>query len=105
MVRGNLGPGDAERRAAVALDDSRQAIEALWRVDLREQIANASDRDPLSLALAHAAAGQTDEAFEFLEKAWRIREQWLVFLRVDPRFDPLRADPRFEEMARRIGLP
>ena len=39
-----------------------------------------------------------------LEKAFDERSGWLIFLRVDPRFDNLKADPRFDALSRRVGL-
>jgi hypothetical protein len=44
-------------------------------------------------------------AFEWIEKAFEERDPMLFWLRSVPYFEPLRADPRFEDMARRIGLP
>ncbi len=55
-------------------------------------------------AQIHAALGQTDQAFELLEKSYEERYGFLVYLKVEPRFDTLRQDPRFQELARRVGL-
>jgi hypothetical protein len=49
--------------------------------------------------------GERDAAFAELERAYASREGDLAFLRVDPRYDPLRDDPRFDELVRRIGIP
>ena len=49
--------------------------------------------------------GDYDRAFEFLERAYRVRDFYLIFLNADPAFDPLRSDPRFAELVRRIGIP
>ena len=46
-----------------------------------------------------------DKAFYWLEKAYEERDNSMVFLRVDPTYDPLRSDPRFEQLVRRVGLP
>lgn len=53
----------------------------------------------------HAALGEKDKAFAELNKAYEKREYFLVLLKVDPRLDPLRDDPRFAELMRRVGLP
>jgi hypothetical protein len=50
-----------------------------------------------------AALGDTDEAMNWLEKGYKERFNPGVLQR--PGFDPLRSDPRFEELADRIGLP
>lgn len=55
-------------------------------------------------AIAHAALGEKDEAFKFLEKAIDEGEWWCYLLKVHLMFDPLRDDPRFQEMLRRINL-
>ena len=55
-------------------------------------------------AQIHAALGQADQAFEWLEKSYEERYGFLIYLKVEPRFDPIRNDPRFEELARRVGL-
>lgn len=56
-------------------------------------------------AIIHAALGNRDEAFEWLEKSYDAREEALVWLKVDPRLDALRTDPRFIDLQRRVGLP
>jgi serine/threonine protein kinase/tetratricopeptide (TPR) repeat protein len=58
----------------------------------------------VQVALIHVGLGQTDRAFEWLEKAVLERALGLVLLRVEPRLDPLRADPRFTDLVRRVGL-
>jgi serine/threonine-protein kinase len=57
------------------------------------------------VAAIHAGLGRTDETFAWLDKARDRHDHWLVYLNVDPIWDGLRADPRFAELARRIGLP
>ncbi len=58
-----------------------------------------------AVALVHAALGQTDSAFAWLERARGERTHWLVWLNRDPRWKPLRSDPKFSELTRSIGLP
>jgi hypothetical protein len=55
--------------------------------------------------MIHAGLGEKDKAFEWLEKAYQERSEELLFLKVEPVLDPLRADPRFQSLIRRIGLP
>jgi hypothetical protein len=52
----------------------------------------------------HASLGDTDEAFRWLDAAMEEGATGLVFLRVHPRLDPVRHDPRFAELVRRCGL-
>ncbi len=57
------------------------------------------------LSIVHAGLGECDLAFESLQKAHREHDAWLVWLNVEPRFDRLREDARFEELLQGIGLP
>lgn len=59
---------------------------------------------PLLLGAIHAALGQKDAAFLFLEEAYREFEADLLFLRIDPLFDPLRSDERLGKVAARLGV-
>jgi len=56
------------------------------------------------LAAAYGWLGEKDKAFRLLEKAYEERDSKLVLLKVDPRLDSLRSDPRFTDLLRRIGL-
>ena len=57
------------------------------------------------IALCYAQLGERDTAFEWLDRAARNREYQLLWLKVLALWDPLRADPRFGVLLRRIGLP
>lgn len=57
------------------------------------------------LATIYTGLGQKDQALQQLEKAYEERFYRLIFLGVDPVFDSLRGDPRFQELLRRVGLP
>jgi adenylate cyclase len=59
---------------------------------------------PYETALVYAGLGQKDEAFHRLEKAFQDRFWMMAFLKVDPRWDVLRSDPRFTDLLRRTGL-
>ena len=56
------------------------------------------------IAADYAMLGETDKAFEWLDKAFREGPN-LMYLKVDDNFEPLRSEPRFQELVRRIGLP
>lgn len=54
--------------------------------------------------IAYAGTEQKDKAFNWLNKAAKVHSSVLMSLKVDPIYDPLRSDPRFEEILRRVGL-
>jgi TolB-like protein/DNA-binding winged helix-turn-helix (wHTH) protein len=60
---------------------------------------------PYEIATTNLALGARDEAFRWLEKGYEARSICMIWLRVDPRLDPLRSDPRFQDLVRRVGLP
>jgi tetratricopeptide (TPR) repeat protein len=59
---------------------------------------------PLWVATIHSALGQKDQALDGLQTAFDDRSAGLVFLKVDPVFDSLHADPRFTNLLKRMGL-
>jgi TolB-like protein/Tfp pilus assembly protein PilF len=59
---------------------------------------------PYEIACANAALGKRDEAFRYLEKSYAERSPCLPDLKVDPRFDALRSDPRMQSLLDRMKL-
>jgi eukaryotic-like serine/threonine-protein kinase len=59
---------------------------------------------PYFLGLVHAALGDANGAFAWLEKAYQQHDSYLVRLKVEPGLDPLRTDPRYETLLRRMKL-
>jgi eukaryotic-like serine/threonine-protein kinase len=62
------------------------------------------DVSPGQLAILHTALGDRQLAFTALEKAYKEHDLQLQYLGSDPAFDPLRSDPQFQNLLRRIGL-
>jgi eukaryotic-like serine/threonine-protein kinase len=60
---------------------------------------------PAALGILYGALGEKDEAFAWLEKAYELRDPQLTYLKVGPKFVPLRSDPRFQDLLLRMGLP
>ncbi|MFI5155748.1 MAG: TPR end-of-group domain-containing protein [Chitinophagales bacterium] len=60
---------------------------------------------PYAFALMYTSLGNKDKAFEYLDKALEDRANWLVWLKLDPRWDPIRSDKRYEPLVTKIGLP
>jgi eukaryotic-like serine/threonine-protein kinase len=71
--------------------------------ELKEMSANRYV-SPLDFVFIYTGLGDKEQAFVYLEKSFQERSTWLMFIKVDPRFDPLRSDPRFADLLRRMGL-
>ena len=61
--------------------------------------------DAFALVRIHAALGENDQAFEWLQKARDERDSLVIWLKVDPTLDNLRSDPRFNKVLEEMGLP
>jgi TolB-like protein/Tfp pilus assembly protein PilF len=94
--------GSTLRACHQALAGDRYAAERCLD-DLRQRAASLTVFS-WQVAMLHASLGAADEAFAALERTFDERSDVLVFLKVDPHWDPLRTDPRFEAMLRRVGL-
>ena len=57
-----------------------------------------------NIAALYLALGEPEEAIARLEKAYEERDVRLAFLKIDPKWDALRADPRFVSVLNRVGL-
>jgi hypothetical protein len=57
------------------------------------------------VAAIHLALGDKEQAVSRLEKAFEEHSHWLAYLKVDPVLDPLRSDPRFQDLLRRMNFP
>ena len=55
--------------------------------------------------MIYAQMGEIDLAFEWLKKAYDDREVEMYWLNVEPPFEPLRSDARWEEMLTKVGFP
>jgi len=71
---------------------------------LKQLETGGSYASPGELAIFYVALGEREQAFASLERAYAARDAQLQFLRVEPAFDPLRSDPRFQDLMRRVGL-
>ena len=106
------GSPEDEAMYSAAVKDAYKASgpKGYWRT-MAELITAVSSRigegPPQSrsdLAVFWAQAGETDKAFALLEKAYEEHEEPMRSLK-DPRFDPIKSDPRYTDLLRRFGLP
>lgn len=77
---------------------ARHAMEKLQGLYRRQHIG------PDPMLWAYVGMGDTDEAFTWFEKAYAAHSNLLTSLKVNPAYDPLRGDPRFQRLLRRVGL-
>src|SRR5262249_21955327 len=78
--------------------NAQRALAKLKQLSRRRQV------DPFALSLAYVGMSRQQQALTWLEKAVEQRSPALSSLKVDPIYDPLRTDPRFQDLLRRIGL-
>ena len=119
VTQGKYASAIAELRRAITLNDGR---DPLLLGALAHACAREGDREDavklvgelkrfsnpvtqFGLIWAYAGLRDNDQAFMWLEKAFMERRDRMTWLNVDPLLDPLRADPRFDELVRRVGLP
>jgi eukaryotic-like serine/threonine-protein kinase len=89
-------------RAYVGTGESGKTHEMLR--DL-ETAARQTHVPPYFLGVLHAALGEKDQAFTWLEQSYRERDPYLKWIKVSPALDTLRSDPRFEDLQRRLAFP
>jgi eukaryotic-like serine/threonine-protein kinase len=78
--------------------------EALRILSRAKELAQERNLPSQEIALIHLGIGDHDKAIEWLEKAYDERFAYLIYLTVEPLFDPLHGDTRFADLARRLNL-
>jgi adenylate cyclase len=89
-------------RGYAAAGRSEEALELLGQVSARWPDTYTT---PYYMAAAYEALGQNDRAIDWLEKAYEVRDPWLVVANEDPALDGLRSDGRFQDLMRRMKFP
>jgi hypothetical protein len=59
---------------------------------------------PYAMAIVHAGLGEFELSLQWLERCYDARDVHLIFLTVDPKWDPLRTEPRFSSLLQRCGF-
>ncbi len=101
-----LGGASQEEVAGLA-DAATLGAESYWRWRLvysTERVKRGESVSPDTFANIYTHLGEKDQALEWLEKAFAERETGLTFLKTRPVWDPLRDDPRFHDLLRRMNL-
>jgi tetratricopeptide (TPR) repeat protein len=78
--------------------EAQHALQELQKLDRRQQV------DPLAFCVAYVGMNNNNQALASLQKAYEEHSISLPSLKVDPIYDPLRSDPRFQDLLRRLGL-
>jgi len=86
---------------------ARSGAQGYWRRTLENYRETAKSRYVPSVLVAEACVrvGDKDSAFEWLERGFEERDDLMIDLKVEPVFDGLRSDPRFQDLIRRVGIP
>jgi len=107
FVRGTAGPDGLPRPSsglailyarAGRKDDARATLEAVQALAQKQFVS------PYGIASYYAVIGDNERAFDWLEKAYSERDGTLVWLKVHPRLDGLRGEPRFRDLLARMRL-
>jgi TolB-like protein/Tfp pilus assembly protein PilF len=85
--------------------ESGKKTEVLKILDELNELSAKEYVPAVGMAILYTALGDKDQAFKFLEKAYQERSIRLSYLKPEESFDPLRSDPRFVDLLRRVGLP
>ena len=78
--------------------EARAVLDDLTAIGTKRYVAS------YGFALIHAALKEIDEAFVWLDRACDERSWWVMWTRIDPRVEPLRADPRYQRLLSKLGL-
>jgi TolB-like protein/Tfp pilus assembly protein PilF len=102
-----LSPGNPNYLAALGHAHAVAGRREEARATLAELERPSKDRpvSPFFIALVYAGLGERDAAFAALEGAFTERSGSIRYLKIEPRLDSLRSDPRYADLMRRVGLP
>ena len=119
FLRGNYTKAIEELRAAQALDTnpiitgylgftygrSGQKEKAVETLNELNQLAQRRFVTPFCEALVYLGLSEDDKAIDWLEKAYEERSTWIGWLKVQPMLDPLRSNPRFQALYKKMNFP
>ena len=104
MTLSGAAPEEVEEVAALGRAYRESGSEGYWMWHL-EKWKGQYDRNPAYIAMYYGQLGDKDQAFAWLEKAYERHDGPLFRLKVEPGWDPLRDDPRFQDLLRRMKFP
>ena len=115
LQKGDHSSAIAEFQAALRLDDSPVVLAGLGRAyaaagettradSILQELSTRPYPPPYDIALIYSSMGKKDRAIELLQQAYEERNDQVIWLKGDPRVDPLRSDSRFKMLIRKLGL-
>ena len=94
---------DAYRAYALArwgkLEEARSILDELLKSAAARYV------PPYNFAVVYNALGESDKALDYLEKGFADKDVRMVFLKIEPKWNNMRNEPRFQDLMRRAGLP
>jgi tetratricopeptide (TPR) repeat protein len=111
----DMAIAEAQKAAAMMSGKSGEALigyiyaeqgrrdEALAVIEQFKQSAKQNYVDPIYVAVIYSGLQDAEQSLAWLEKAYSERSPALIYLKFDPRYNWLRANPRFQDLLRRIG--
>jgi DNA-binding winged helix-turn-helix (wHTH) protein/Tfp pilus assembly protein PilF len=101
--RGRFDDAKASLQKALAISRGEpHVLAALGDLEALRELSRSREVSPVHFATVQVALGDHEQALMCLEYAEQVRSGWLVYLRTEPRFDALRAEPRFIELLARL---
>ncbi len=115
VQKGDYASAITELQTALRLENSPTILAGLGRAyaaagettktnSILHELSMRTYPPPYDIALIYCVMGKKNQAFDWLEKAYEDRNDALIWLKGDPRMDPLRSDPRFISLIRKLGL-
>lgn len=105
-IAGELSGGNSETLSFLGYAQAQngQTGEARATLEKLKTAATAQYSPDYNIALIHNGLGEREEALNSLEKAFQSRDVRLTLLKIDPKWNDLRGDPRFVELMRRMNF-
>jgi TolB-like protein/Tfp pilus assembly protein PilF len=101
-----IGKEDPRIIEALRMAYDTSGIKGLWgkEIELGKELSKPQYVDPMEMVFTYAYRGEKEQALKWLQTSYDERSPDVASLKVDPRFDPLRSDPRFQALLYRIGF-
>ena len=99
-----LGDDSPDLQVYLGAAYARAGMAKKARSMLRELESGKPPLSPVALAIVYSALGEKEQAFALLERGYAAHDQQLIWLGLEDGFKPLRDDPRFDDLMRRVGV-